>query len=256
MDPIQKFLDGKKTYLTALAILIVGILGYWQLEVPEFVWAALGALGLGFLRAGVNKGAKPPSVKLILPFLLPLVLMTGCVGTQALSPSQQYGIASSSVRAVVDSLKAAGENKLISDEDIVAIDPVVKQAFDSLRAMRTAILVDDPITAQWYLVQVQKLVMKILTMKTRAKEMNDGGRNISFDSNHGGDERHHGLDPGPARGSRRQARLYARRDGADRSVKRRERRRLVQLRRSREGTAGWRPTAPIPLTALPEVEYD
>ena len=100
MDPI-KWLEGKKTYATALVILIVGILGYYAFEVPEFVWAALAALGLGFLRAGVDKGAKPPSVKLILPFLLPLVLMGGCTG---LSDGQQYILACETYAATANTL--------------------------------------------------------------------------------------------------------------------------------------------------------
>lgn len=53
---LAKLLDGKKTYLTAATILAVGILNAYGIEVPPFVWSALGALGLGFLRAGVKKG--------------------------------------------------------------------------------------------------------------------------------------------------------------------------------------------------------
>ena len=53
---LKKLLDGKKTYLTAASILIVGILNVYGVEVPPFVWAALSALGLGFLRAGIKKG--------------------------------------------------------------------------------------------------------------------------------------------------------------------------------------------------------
>jgi len=52
---IAKWLDGKRTYLTAATILLCGILAAYGVEIPEYVWAALAALGLGFLRAAVRK---------------------------------------------------------------------------------------------------------------------------------------------------------------------------------------------------------
>jgi hypothetical protein len=62
MDPIMQWLDGKKTYITAAAILVCGILEYKGIKVPEYVWGALAALGLGFLRLGVTKSGptEPP----------------------------------------------------------------------------------------------------------------------------------------------------------------------------------------------------
>ena len=36
-------------------LLICGVLTWQGVQVPEFVWAALAAFGLGFLRAGVQK---------------------------------------------------------------------------------------------------------------------------------------------------------------------------------------------------------
>jgi len=53
---IARWLRGRRTYLTAAAILICGALSASGIKVPEYVWAALAALGLGFLRAGVKKG--------------------------------------------------------------------------------------------------------------------------------------------------------------------------------------------------------
>jgi len=52
---IAKWLDGKRTYLMAATILVCGILAAYGIEIPEYVWAALAALGLGFLRAAVKK---------------------------------------------------------------------------------------------------------------------------------------------------------------------------------------------------------
>lgn len=52
---LARWLNGKRTYLTVGAILVVGILAKCGLEIPDYIWAALYALGLGFLRAGVKK---------------------------------------------------------------------------------------------------------------------------------------------------------------------------------------------------------
>lgn len=51
------WLDGKKTYIVAIvagALAAAKVL-YPAFAVPEWVWIALGAFGLGFLRAGVEK---------------------------------------------------------------------------------------------------------------------------------------------------------------------------------------------------------
>ena len=52
---LAEWLEGKRTYLTAAAILVCGILSWRGVVIPEYIWAALAALGLGFLRAGVRK---------------------------------------------------------------------------------------------------------------------------------------------------------------------------------------------------------
>ncbi len=53
MNALAKWADGKKTYLTAGAILACGILATLGVKIPPYVWPTLGALGLGFLRMGV-----------------------------------------------------------------------------------------------------------------------------------------------------------------------------------------------------------
>jgi len=55
MDPIMTWIDGKKTYITAGAILVCGVLDHYGITIPEYVWGALAALGLTFLRMGVSK---------------------------------------------------------------------------------------------------------------------------------------------------------------------------------------------------------
>lgn len=55
MSKFLTFLSGKKTYITAIAIAILGVAeGYGFIKVPEWVWAVLASLGLTFIRSGVN----------------------------------------------------------------------------------------------------------------------------------------------------------------------------------------------------------
>ena len=53
-NAVVRWLEGKKTYAVAGVILACGVLKHFGVEVPEFVWAALAAFGLGFLRMGVS----------------------------------------------------------------------------------------------------------------------------------------------------------------------------------------------------------
>lgn len=55
---LLKWLQGKKTYLAAGAILTCGILAAYGVGIPEYIWATLAALGLGFLRAGIKTDTK------------------------------------------------------------------------------------------------------------------------------------------------------------------------------------------------------
>ena len=52
---IDKLLQGKKTYIMAFLVGVVGALKYLGIEIPDVVWPILGALGLGALRSAVNK---------------------------------------------------------------------------------------------------------------------------------------------------------------------------------------------------------
>ena len=61
MGAILKFLEGKKTYIVMVLMFVNagGIaVGWWTLEQAAIVDAFLLPLGLGFLRAGVNKSPK------------------------------------------------------------------------------------------------------------------------------------------------------------------------------------------------------
>ncbi len=55
METVWNWLKGKKTYGIAVLVAAVAILRWRGVEIPEYVWGALAALGLGFLRAGVKK---------------------------------------------------------------------------------------------------------------------------------------------------------------------------------------------------------
>lgn len=55
LEKIGAWMQGKKTYIVAI---LVGLLGAAQAlgyVVPEYVWAILGALGLGAVRSGIAK---------------------------------------------------------------------------------------------------------------------------------------------------------------------------------------------------------
>ena len=59
MKTVMEFMKGKRTYIVALAMLILGALqGLDIFTMPEWGWGILGAVGLGALRAGVNAVAK------------------------------------------------------------------------------------------------------------------------------------------------------------------------------------------------------
>lgn len=61
LSAIEKFLDGKKTYIVAL---LVGGLGLWMATgtpeaphvVADWVWTLLSAAGLGAVRSSIGNG--------------------------------------------------------------------------------------------------------------------------------------------------------------------------------------------------------
>ena len=54
MSKVIEWLKGKKTYITALVVGICAALNALGIIIPEWVYLALGALGLGSLRAGLG----------------------------------------------------------------------------------------------------------------------------------------------------------------------------------------------------------
>jgi len=58
MEEFIKWLKGKKSYILAVAVVVLGLLqGLGIFVMPEWSWAVLAALGLAAIRAGVNKVA-------------------------------------------------------------------------------------------------------------------------------------------------------------------------------------------------------
>ena len=56
MESLLSFLSGKKTFIVALLIAVgAGLSAFSTIEIPDAVWAILGALGLSAVRAGIQK---------------------------------------------------------------------------------------------------------------------------------------------------------------------------------------------------------
>ena len=55
MENITSWLEGKKTYIVALVLAVLGAYTAMGHIVPDEVYVILSALGLGTLRAGVDK---------------------------------------------------------------------------------------------------------------------------------------------------------------------------------------------------------
>jgi len=55
MTKLIEWLKGKKTYIIAIIGGIVGILQACGVIIPEYVYAILAALGIGAVRAAINK---------------------------------------------------------------------------------------------------------------------------------------------------------------------------------------------------------
>ena len=52
---LEAALQGKKTYIIGVLIGVAAVLGYYQIEIPAYVWQILGALGLGAVRSAIEK---------------------------------------------------------------------------------------------------------------------------------------------------------------------------------------------------------
>ena len=59
MKDVLEFLKGKKTYILAIVMAVLGTLqGLGVFIAPDWIWPILVALGFGSLRDGVNKIAE------------------------------------------------------------------------------------------------------------------------------------------------------------------------------------------------------
>jgi len=268
MDSLMIWLNGKKTYLTALAFLVCGILANQGVTIPEYVWAALGALGLGFLRVGVAKSApaetnnmvKPASKgSKIAPFLalglgLSLVLSAG--GCTGLSNGQKYILTCQTVEATAKTITTLDKAGAFGTADRARIKAMGKLAKTLILKMRDDLIGGDTsMNFSYLLTQLQTVLDELLRMQLQA-EAAQTAREISngtIDSDNyridGGTE--HGLAAGQGgsrvsgdgqsadpRGDRHSD------DGGGRCS-------------GRDGCAAWRTPCPVLLLSLvPEVEFD
>ena len=102
MKSAQDWLAGKKTYLVGIAAILGAVIAWasGEVDLPATVAAITAAIMGMTMRAGVAKGEVR---RAFLPFAVgSLLLMASGCGVETLSPGQQYDIASSSVRSVVD----------------------------------------------------------------------------------------------------------------------------------------------------------
>jgi len=53
-----EWLKGKKTYIIAVIVGVVGALNYLGIIIPEWIYALLAAIGLGTIRAAISKTEK------------------------------------------------------------------------------------------------------------------------------------------------------------------------------------------------------
>jgi len=55
LEKLNKFIDGKKTYIVAIVGGILVGLQLYGVAIPEQVWTVLGLLGLGSIRSAITK---------------------------------------------------------------------------------------------------------------------------------------------------------------------------------------------------------
>ncbi len=55
MEKLLALIEGKKTYITAVLIGLGAAATAMGYPIPEWVWALLGAVGLGSVRAAIKK---------------------------------------------------------------------------------------------------------------------------------------------------------------------------------------------------------
>jgi hypothetical protein len=55
LTKVTTFLSGKKTYITVIVGLGLGVAQYFGYSIPEWVWTGLSALGLASVRSAIGK---------------------------------------------------------------------------------------------------------------------------------------------------------------------------------------------------------
>lgn len=91
MKEIVTWLQGKKTYIIAIIVGVVACLQYLGVEIPEWAYALLAALGLGSLRSGVNNTTKA--------LLFALILFAAGCGNVWMSTAYKQEVAKADIAA-------------------------------------------------------------------------------------------------------------------------------------------------------------
>lgn len=55
MNTVIEWLDGKKLYITAIAVAVIAGLQYAGITIPEYVYTILGAFGIVGLKSAIAK---------------------------------------------------------------------------------------------------------------------------------------------------------------------------------------------------------
>ncbi len=260
MDKIRELLKGKKTYLVTLAATLAAVIAWasGELETAELVEAVVAAVLAATLRAGVQKSG-PTTPATLLPFLLPLVLMGGCVG---MSNGQKYILASQTYAATANTVAALVRAGEFGTADKAKIRAVNDTCLVLIMKMRDDMLQDNtPFDFEYTLRQFQTVLDELLRLQLKAeaaktkKEKASGPDNANTGRTDGGDP-----DGGVARQGDRGVSAdgasadpsgdrcgYAVSDGGTRQP--------GQRTGWLDALADWRIGQPIPPTSI-EVEYD
>lgn len=190
---LVKWFDGKKTYFTAAAIMAVGIMTAYGIEVPEYVWAALAALGLGFLRMGVKSAGLKNASKLLM-FATLGVALSGSLAACATTEQGKIDQANVLYVGVSDGVNTLFERGAIDAQTYLDLSNTLLTAREALNSAELARVTGDSATVSERLRFARSLLRSIQAAYTlptetpQSQEQNDADSN-GLDAGRSGDQR-------------------------------------------------------------------